>query len=122
MSGKLNAQNKSPRVFFHAINPRLQLLKPGSLSTVPVVHVLHTYRVADLPSLESEQEQRRQELTAYLHHLKQKSPDKEQAGTAFGAEFYSLVQRLSQERKTTYESIRGLHCWHTEQLFLRVAC
>ncbi|KAL0053140.1 hypothetical protein WJX82_001504 [Trebouxia sp. C0006] len=64
-------------------------------------------RVADLPSLESEQEQRRQELTAYLHHLKQTSPNKKQAGTAFGAEFHSLVQRLSQERKTTYESIRG---------------
>ncbi len=76
------------------------------------------YRVADLPSLESEQEQRRQELTAYLQHLKQNPPDKKQAGTAFGAEFYSLVQRLSQERKTTYESIRGLHCWHMEHFFL----
>ncbi|KAL0034494.1 hypothetical protein WJX79_005414 [Trebouxia sp. C0005] len=64
-------------------------------------------RVADLPSLESEQEQRRQELTAYLQRLKQNPPDSKQAGTTFGAEFYSLVQRLSQERKTTYESIRG---------------
>jgi hypothetical protein len=84
--------------------------------------VLHTNRVADLPSLEGEQEQRRQELTAYMHHLKQKSPDEKPAGMVFGAEFYSLVQRLSQERKTTYESIRGLHCWHTEHLFSLVAC
>lgn len=76
--------------------------------------------MADLPSLENEQEQRRQELTAYLHHLKQKSPDKQHAGMGFGAEFYSLVQRLSQEKKTTYESIRGLHVWHTEHLLLCV--
>ncbi|DBA91774.1 TPA: hypothetical protein ACH3X1_003363 [Trebouxia sp. C0004] len=64
-------------------------------------------RVADLPSLENEQERRRQELAAYLQHLKQNSPDRKQAGITFGAEFYSLVQQLSHERKTTYESIRG---------------
>lgn len=74
--------------------------------------------MADLPSLESEQEQRRQELTAYLQRLKQNPPDSKQAGTTFGAEFYSLVQRLSQERKTTYESIRGALLAHGTTVFV----
>lgn len=54
------------------------------------------------------QEKRRQELTAYLQQLKQTHSDSTQnAELTFGADFYSLVQRLSQQRKTEFESTRG---------------
>ena len=68
------------------------------------------YRTADLHSLETQQEQRRQELSHYLQQLKERPNDSKPARMAFGAEFYSLVQRLSCERKTEYESIRGIGC------------
>ncbi|KAL3150652.1 hypothetical protein ABBQ32_000452 [Trebouxia sp. C0010 RCD-2024] len=53
------------------------------------------------------QEARRQELTAYLQQLKHKQSAEPSADLTFGKDFYSLVQRLSQQRKTEYESIRG---------------
>ena len=68
------------------------------------------YRTANSHSLEIQQEQRRQELSHYLQQLKERPNDSKPARMAFGAEFYSLVQRLSCERKTEYESIRGMGC------------
>lgn len=62
----------------------------------------------ELSDVEALQEQRRQELTTYMQQLKQKqSVNGQIADLTFGADFYSLVQRLLQEKKTEYESIRG---------------
>lgn len=61
----------------------------------------------ELSRSDSLQEARRQELTAYLQHLKHKHFADPSADLTFGTEFYSLVQRLSQQRKTEYESVRG---------------
>lgn len=70
-----------------------------------------TIRRSHLPkepsSSNSLQDARRQELTAYLQHLKHKQSAEPRADLTFGKDFYSLVQRLSQQRKTEYESVRG---------------
>ena len=55
------------------------------------------------------QEQRRQELTAYLEELKQQHGTTPQdAELTFGASFYGLVQQFTQQRKSEYESNRGV--------------
>ena len=61
---------------------------------------------------ETEQALRRQELQQYLELAKERQG---QEGNAegqprFGIEFYNLVQRLSQEQKAEYSSIRGNAC------------
>ena len=56
---------------------------------------------------DSLQEARRQELKAYLKHFKHAQSAEPSANLTFGTDFYSLVQRLSQQRKTEYESVRG---------------
>lgn len=54
------------------------------------------------------QEARRQELTAYLQSLRQNQSAEPSTHLTFGTDFYSLVQRLCQQRKTEYASIRGM--------------
>lgn len=76
----------------------------------PLKHARTTCRLhvpSELSRSSSLQEARRQELKAYLQHLKRKQSAEPGADLTFGSDFYSLVQRLSQQRKTEYESIRG---------------
>ena len=60
----------------------------------------------------AEQNQRRQELREYLELMRtrQGSGDTSETQTRFGLDFYNLVQRLSQEQKAEYASIRGMQC------------
>lgn len=60
----------------------------------------------------AEQNQRRQELREYLELMRtrQGSDDTSETQTRFGLDFYNLVQRLSQEQKAEYASIRGMQC------------
>ena len=69
--------------------------------------VCRSHLPAELSSSDDHQQARRQELTAYLQQLKHKQSVEPSADLTFGKDFYSLVQRLSQQRKTEYESIRG---------------
>lgn len=61
----------------------------------------------DYGTSSSLQEARRQELTTYLQHLKHKQHAEPSADLTFGTDFYSLVQHLSEQRKTEYKSVRG---------------
>lgn len=62
--------------------------------------------------LEAEQAQRRQELREYLVAVKgrQEASSDTACQPRFGLEFYNLVQRLSQNQKAEYTSIRGDAC------------
>lgn len=61
---------------------------------------------------DAEQDQRRQELREYLKLMRtrQGSVGPSETQTRFGLDFYNLVQRLSQEQKAQYASIRGMQC------------
>ncbi|KAL3137762.1 hypothetical protein ABBQ38_005025 [Trebouxia sp. C0009 RCD-2024] len=86
--------------------PRLQGLIKGLISS-PTSWPAKSHLPNELSKSDDLQEARRQELTAYLQHLKHKQSAEPSADLTFGEDFYSLVQRLSEHRRTEYESIRG---------------